>query len=95
MDTPGPYEAKAAEAFYTSHCRILLVAREARGNCKGYNYPLLSNVSVHEVWPGHYTQFLWVKNNPALSKVRKLTAAGSNAEGWPITAKRWCSTKVS
>lgn len=28
------------------------------------------------------TQFLWVKNNPSLSKVRKLTAAGSNAEGW-------------
>jgi uncharacterized protein (DUF885 family) len=43
---------------------------------------LLSNVNVHEVWPGHYTQFLWVKNNPELSKVRKLTGSGSNSEGW-------------
>jgi len=51
---------------------------------------LLSNVSVHEVWPGHYTQFLWLKNNPELSKVRKLTGAGSNAEGWA----HYCETMV-
>lgn len=83
MDTPGPYETKATEAFYN----ITLPdpawpADKQEEYLQGYNYPLLSNVSVHEVWPGHYTQFLWVKNNPDLSKVRKLTAAGSNAEGW-------------
>src|SRR6266850_1373035 len=83
MDTPGPYEANAGEAYYN----ITLPdptwpAEKQEEYLQGYNYPLLSNVSVHEVWPGHYTQFLWVKNNPDLSKVRKLTAAGSNAEGW-------------
>jgi hypothetical protein len=83
MDTPGPYEKNATEAFYN----ITLPdpawpADKQEEYLQGYNYPLLSNVSVHEVWPGHYTQFLWVKNSPDLSKVRKLTGAGSNAEGW-------------
>jgi uncharacterized protein (DUF885 family) len=83
MDTPGPFEKNATEAFYN----ITLPdpawpADKQEEYLQGYNYPLLSNVSVHEVWPGHYTQFLWVKNSPDLSKVRKLTGAGSNAEGW-------------
>lgn len=83
MDTPGPYETKATEAYYN----ITLpdpswTAEKKEDYLRGYNYPLLSNVNVHEVWPGHYTQFLWVKNNPELSKVRKLTGSGSNAEGW-------------
>ena len=83
MDTPGPYETKATEAFYNITLPDPSWSKEKQEEyLEGYNYPLLSNVSVHEVWPGHYTQFLWVKNNPELSKTRKLTGAGSNAEGW-------------
>jgi len=83
MDTPGPYEANATEAYYNITLPDPSWPKEKQEEyLQGYNYPLLSNVSVHEVWPGHYTQFLWVKNNPELSKVRKLTGAGSNAEGW-------------
>ncbi|AGY59746.1 DUF885 domain-containing protein [Gloeobacter kilaueensis] len=83
MDTPGPYETKATEAYYN----ITLPdpkwpAKKQEEYLRGYNYPLLNNVSVHEVWPGHYTQFLWLKNTPDLSKVRKLITAGSNSEGW-------------
>ena len=83
MDTPGPYEANATEAFYNITLPDPSWSKEKQEEyLQGYNYPLLSNVSVHEVWPGHYTQFLWVKNNKELSKVRKLTGAGSNSEGW-------------
>jgi uncharacterized protein (DUF885 family) len=83
MDTPGPYETKATEAYYFVTLPDRSWTKEKQEEyLQGYNYPLLSNVSVHEVWPGHYTQFLWLKNNPELSKVRKLTGAGSNAEGW-------------
>jgi uncharacterized protein (DUF885 family) len=83
MDTPGPYEVNATEAYYNITLPDPSWPKEKQEEyLQGYNYPLLSNVSVHEVWPGHYTQFLWVKNNPELSKVRKLTGAGSNAEGW-------------
>jgi len=83
MDTPGPYEANATEAYYNITLPDPTWVKEKQEEyLEGYNYPLLSNVSVHEVWPGHYTQFLWVKNNPDLSKVRKLTGAGSDSEGW-------------
>ena len=83
MDTPGPYETKATEAYYFVTLPDRSWPKEKQEEyLEGYNYPLLSNVSVHEVWPGHYTQFLWLKNNPDLSKVRKLTGAGSNSEGW-------------
>lgn len=83
MDTPGPYETRATEAYYN----ITLPdpnwsADKQEEYLRGYNYPLLSNVNVHEVWPGHYLQFLWLKNNPDLSKVRKLTGCASNSEGW-------------
>jgi uncharacterized protein (DUF885 family) len=83
MDTPGPYEKNAAEAYYNITLPDPSWPKDKQEEyLQGYNYPLLSNVSVHEVWPGHYEQFLWLKNNPDLSKVRKLTGAGSNAEGW-------------
>ena len=83
MDTPGPYETKATEAYYNITLPDPSWSKEKQEEyLEGYNYPLLSNVSVHEVWPGHYTQFLWVKNNPELSKVRKFTGAGTNSEGW-------------
>jgi uncharacterized protein (DUF885 family) len=83
MDTPGPYETKASEAYYNITLPDPSWSKEKQEEyLQGYNYPLTSNVSVHEVWPGHYTQFLWVKNNPQLSKVRKLTSANTNAEGW-------------
>jgi uncharacterized protein (DUF885 family) len=83
MDTPGPYETKATEAYYNITLPDPSWPKDKQEEyLQGYNYPLLSNVSVHEVWPGHYTQFLWLKNNATLSKVRKLTGAGSNAEGW-------------
>jgi uncharacterized protein (DUF885 family) len=45
-----------------------------------FSYADLINTSVHEAYPGHYVQFLWVKHAP--SKVRKLLGCSSNAEGW-------------
>jgi len=38
------------------------------------------STAVHEAYPGHYVQFLWVQRAP--SKIRKLLGCGSNAEGW-------------
>src|SRR5438132_2902245 len=83
MDTPGPYETKATEAYYNITLPDPSWSKEKQEEyLEGYNYPLLSNVSVHEVWPGHYEQFLWLRNDPTLSKVRKLTGSGSDSEGW-------------
>ena len=40
----------------------------------------IANVSVHEVYPGHYTQFLYGPQFP--SRIRKVFGASSNSEGW-------------
>lgn len=47
---------------------------------EGFNRGTVISTAVHEVYPGHYTQFLWVPSAP--SKVRKLLGCSSNAEGW-------------
>ena len=41
---------------------------------------LITNVSVHEVWPGHYLQFLYAKQYP--SDVRRVFSSNANVEGW-------------
>jgi uncharacterized protein (DUF885 family) len=81
MDTPGPYEKVAKEAFFN----VTLPekkwdAKETEEYLKGFNRGTIISTAVHEVYPGHYVQFLWVARGP--SKVRKLLGCGSNAEGW-------------
>jgi uncharacterized protein (DUF885 family) len=47
---------------------------------KQWYFAAISNVSVHEVWPGHYLQFLYAKTFP--SDLRKVFGAATNSEGW-------------
>ena len=80
MDIPGPFES-ATEAYY----RMTLPDAHAtpaqiREFMAGWYYPLITNVSVHEVWPGHYLQFLYAREFP--SDIRKVFGAASNSEGW-------------
>jgi hypothetical protein len=83
MDTPGPFETRATEAYYNITLpEPTWPAEKTEEYLRGYNYPVLNNTSVHEVWPGHYMQFLWMKVNPDLSMVRKVLGCGTNSEGW-------------
>ena len=81
MDIPGPFEAVATEAYYnmTLPDPKATVAEKNEFMTQWY-YPLITNVSVHEVWPGHYLQFLYARHFP--SDVRKVFGAASNSEGW-------------
>lgn len=80
MDTPGPYE-KAKEAFYyVTPAEPNWSKQKVEEHMRSFSYPDLINTSVHEAYPGHYVQFLWV--NKVSSKVRKLLGCSSNAEGW-------------
>ena len=55
-------------------------AADTREFMKQWFYAAIANVSVHEVWPGHYLQFLYARTFP--SDVRKVFGANSNSEGW-------------
>ena len=81
MDTPGPYETVAKEAFFNVTVPEHDWPKARTESFMGqFNRATMIAVAVHEVYPGHYVQFLWVPSAP--SKVRKLIGCGSNAEGW-------------
>jgi len=81
MEIPGPFETAKLEAFYN------MTLPDPRGSAtaqedymKSWYYAEIANVSVHEVYPGHYVQFLYAKGFP--SDVRKVYGANTNVEGW-------------
>lgn len=81
MDIPGPFEKVATEAYFNMTLPDPTWPKEEQDDFMSQWYrAMISNVSVHEVWPGHYVQFLFAKDYP--SEVRKVFATASNAEGW-------------
>jgi uncharacterized protein (DUF885 family) len=81
MDTPGPFETRAKEAYYSMTLPDPTWPRAKIEEFMRTWYPAqISNVSVHEVYPGHYTQFLYGPQFP--SRIRKVFGANSNSEGW-------------
>jgi uncharacterized protein (DUF885 family) len=81
MDTPGPYEKVAKEAFFNVTLpEKTWDAKQIEEYLQGFSKGTIISTAVHEVYPGHYVQFLW--NARAPSKVRKLLGCSSNAEGW-------------
>ena len=81
MDTPGPFEKVATEAYFN----VTLpgphdTPEEIEGRMASFNIGTIFSTSTHEAYPGHYIQFLWVNRAP--TKVRMLLGASSNAEGW-------------
>jgi uncharacterized protein (DUF885 family) len=87
MDTPGPFEQAKLPAFYNMTLPDpRWRAAERADFMRQWYYAAISNVSVHEVYPGHYVQFLYAKDFP--SDVRKVYGAASNAEGWAHYAEQ-------
>ncbi len=81
MDTPGPFESKATEAFYyVTPVEPDWTAEHKEEHLRLFNGPVVAMINVHEAYPGHYLQFLYAPRFP--TKVRKLTYCGSNVEGW-------------
>jgi hypothetical protein len=81
MDTPGPFEKVATEAYFNAtlpdeHA----TAAQIEEHMTAFNRGTIISTAVHEAYPGHYIQFLWMAQAP--TKVRKLLGAATNAEGW-------------
>ena len=81
MDTPGPFETAKLQGYYNMTLPDpRWPKKEQDSYMDGWYYAAISNVSVHEVYPGHYIQFLYAKSFP--TDVRKVFSANTNAEGW-------------
>ena len=81
MDTPGAYETKATEAFYyVTPPEKDWDAKHVEEHLRLYNKSVMNIITVHEVFPGHFLQFIYAPQFP--TKTRKLLFTGTNAEGW-------------
>lgn len=81
MDTPGPYEKVATEAYFN----VTLPEKnwppkETEEFMTAFNRGTIVSTAIHEAYPGHYVQLLWFQK--VQSKVRKLVHSNSNVEGW-------------
>jgi hypothetical protein len=90
-DSPGPYDKVAKEAFYfITPPDPSLTPEQREDYLEGYSTPVLNNVSVHEVFPGHFVQLMLMRSLPDLSMVRRLSMTTSNVEGWA----HYCETMM-
>jgi len=72
MDTPGPFETKATEAYYyVTPVEPDWPPQQKEEWLTAFNYYTTDIVSVHEAYPGHYVQFLCLKASPA-TKIEKV-----------------------
>jgi uncharacterized protein (DUF885 family) len=82
MDSPGPYERHSTTAYFNVTLpEKSWSSQRVSDYMAAFNIGTIVSTSVHEAYPGHYVQFLWV-NHGNLSAVRKLTGSATNIEGW-------------
>jgi uncharacterized protein (DUF885 family) len=87
LDSPGPFEETATEAYFNVTLPGPEDSREEIASLMaGFNVGTIVSTSVHEAFPGHFTQFLWEKRAP--TKLRRVLAANSNVEGWAHYAEQ-------
>ncbi len=82
MDTPGPFERRATEAYYyVTPTESDWPEKQKEEWLTAFNYYTSDIVSIHEAYPGHYVQFLRLNASPA-SRVEKIFGSYAFVEGW-------------
>jgi hypothetical protein len=78
IDIPGPYEKGMPSVYYISPPNPKWTKAEQEGYIPGVADLLFT--SVHEVWPGHFLQFLHANHSPSM--LGRLFVGYAYAEGW-------------
>lgn len=81
IDPPGPFEDRATDAFY----QITLPdpgwsAQQVQEHMRGFDPLTLRVISVHEVYPGHYVQFLHLRRHG--TRAQRAGQSIAFIEGW-------------
>jgi uncharacterized protein (DUF885 family) len=88
MDTPGPFETKATEAYYyVTPPENDWSAQQKEEWLTAFNYYTTDIVSIHEAYPGHYVQFLHLNASPA-TRLEKIFGSYAFIEGWAHYAEQ-------
>jgi uncharacterized protein (DUF885 family) len=81
MDTPGPFETRATEAFYNiTNVEPGWTEEQKAQHLTYFNHAGLLGITVHEAMPGHFVQLLYEAQIP--TEVRKVFTPASVVEGW-------------
>jgi uncharacterized protein (DUF885 family) len=82
MDTPGPFETKATQAYYYVTPTEKDWSPEKKDEwLTSFNFFTTDVVSIHEAYPGHYTQALWLNASDA-TRTEKIFSSYAFVEGW-------------
>lgn len=82
MDTPGPYETKATEAYYyVTPVEPEWPPAQKEEWLTAFNDYTTDVVSIHEAYPGHYVQFLALNASRA-GDIAKIYTSYAFVEGW-------------
>ena len=82
MDTPGPFEKRATEAYYyVTPTENDWPEKQKEEWLTAFNYYTSDITSIHEAYPGHYVQFLRL-NASSATKVEKIFGSYAFVEGW-------------
>jgi len=82
MDTPGPFEKKATQAYYyVTPTEDDWTDQQKNEWLTSFNYYTTDVVSIHEAYPGHYVQFLHL-NASSATQVQKIFSSYAFVEGW-------------
>jgi uncharacterized protein (DUF885 family) len=81
MDPPGPFETRSTKAYFNVTLpEKSWTPQHIAEHMAAFNVGTVISTSVHEAYPGHYVQFLWMPQFP--SDIRKVLGANTNIEGW-------------
>ena len=82
MDSPGPFETKATEAYYyVTPTEPSWTPAQKEEWLTSFNYYTTDVVTIHEAYPGHYVQFLNL-NASAVGRAEKIFGSYAFIEGW-------------
>jgi uncharacterized protein (DUF885 family) len=82
MDSPGPFERTTEAYFYVTLPDHAWPKEKQEQLLAFYSPPTISDTSVHEVYPGHYVQFL--NNRLNHDRARAIYDSGADTEGWAL-----------
>jgi uncharacterized protein (DUF885 family) len=81
MDPPGPYETGSTKAYFNVTLpEKSWPADRVADYMSAFNVGTIVSTSVHEAYPGHYVQYLYIPTYT--SKIRRIINANTNVEGW-------------
>ncbi len=82
MDSPGVFETNATEAYYyVTPTEPEWPEKQKEEWLTAFNYYTTDVVTIHEAYPGHYVQFLALKESRA-SRLAKIFSSYAFVEGW-------------